>query len=133
MTCRNRVASMIAVGIVCLGFVTAAAAAERRSGRIVGINDSDRLIVVDEIGSWQLRGGVTRVTRHFVSVPLSAKIVSHIRVNVAGRFEGDFIEVALTLSDVSVGDFVTVEGRRARGRLIATSITVAEVRPGPLP
>jgi len=73
------------------------------------------------------------VIRHTIVVTPSTKIVSHIRVNVAGRFGGDFIEVPLTLSDVSLGDFVTVECRRERGQLIALSIAVAELGPAILP
>jgi hypothetical protein len=121
------------VGLVVLRVVSVAAAAERCSGRVVGIDDTERLIVVDEIGPCQVRDGMTRVTRHGFIVPPSAKIVSHIRVNVPGRFQGDFIDVSLELSDVSVGDFVTVEYRRDRDRLIVTSVAVAELGPAPLP
>ena len=54
-------------------------------------------------------------------------------LNVPGRFGGDFIEVPLTLSDVSLGDFVTVECRRERGQLIASSIAIAELGPAIVP
>jgi hypothetical protein len=134
MTSVSRMTRGVVAGIVLLGLVTAAAAAaERRSGQVVGVDDTERLIVIDEIGPWQVRQGVTQVTRHVFSVPPSAKIASHIRLNIPGRFQGDFIEVGLELSDVSVGHFVTVEYRRERNRLIATSIAVAELGPAPLP
>ncbi len=73
------------------------------------------------------------MTRYTIVVVPSTKIASHIRVNAPGRFGGDFIEGLLTLSDVSRGDFVTVECRRERRQLIVSSITVAEVAPVTVP
>ena len=91
------------------------------------------LIVINEVGPWKVRKGVTQVVRQIITVTPSTKIVSHIRVNVRGRFGGDFLEVPLQLSDVALGDFVTVECRRERGQLIASSIAVAEVGPAIVP
>jgi hypothetical protein len=130
----SRVSALFVSGIVCLGLIAPAAhAAERRSGRVVGIDDRVGLIAIDEVGPWKVEKGVTQVVRQIITVLPSTKIVSHIRVNVAGRFAGDFIEVPLTLADVSVGDFVTVECRRERGQLIASSVAVAEVGPAIVP
>jgi hypothetical protein len=106
---------------------------ERRSGRVLGIDDRVGMILIAEVGPWQVRNGVTQVTRHTIVVLPSTKIASYIRVNVPGRFDGDFIEVPLTLQDVSIGDFVTVECRRERGQLIASSIAVAELGPAIVP
>ena len=134
MTTVSRMAAMFIVGMVCFGLTAPAVHAdERRSGHVTGIDDRVGMILIEEMGPWQVRKGVTRVIRHTIVVTPSTKIASHIRVNVAGRFGGDFIEVPLTLSDVSVGDFVTVECRRERGQLIASSITVAEVGPAIVP
>lgn len=134
MTTVSRMTAMFIVGLVCFGLTAPAVHAdERRSGRVMGIDDRVGMILIEEIGPWQVRKGVTQVTRHTIVVTPSTKIASHIRVNVAGRFGDDFIEVPLTLGDVSVGDFVTVECRRERGQLIASSITVAEVGPAIVP
>ena len=133
MTNVSRVAVMLVVGIACLGLIVPAHAAERRSGRVIAIDDRVGLIVIDEVGPWKVEKGVTQVVRQIITVTRSTKIVSHIRVNVPGRFGGDFLEVPLQLSDVSVGDFVTVECRRERGQLIASSIAVAEVGPAIVP
>jgi hypothetical protein len=131
---RRMAAATFIVGIVCFGLtVTVVHADERRSGRVMGIDDRVGMILIEEVGPWQVRKGVTQVTRHTIVVTPSTKIVSHIRVNVSGRFGGDFIEVPLTLSDVSLGDFVTVECRRERGQLIASSIAVAELGPAIVP
>lgn len=134
MTTASRTASIFVVGIVCIGLIAQAGnAAERRSGRVMAVDDTAGLIVIDEVGPWQLRKGVTQVVRHTMIVTPSTKIVSHIRVNVAGRFAGDFIEVPLALSDVPLGQFVTVECRREGGRFIALSIAVAEQGPAIVP
>lgn len=134
ITATRPAAAMLILGFVSLWLTTAPAHAdERRSGRVMGIDDRVGMILIEEVGPWQVRKGVTQVTRHTIVVTPSTKIASHIRVNVAGRFGGDFIEVPLTLSDVSVGDFVTVECRRERGQLIASSLTVAEVGPAIVP
>lgn len=134
MTTTRRTAAILIVGLACLGLIAVPAHAdERRSGRVMGIDDRVRMILLEEMGPWQVRKGVTQVIRHTIVVTPSTKIVSHIRVNVAGRFGGDFIEVPLQLSDVSHGDFVTVEYRRERGQLVALSIAVAEQEPAILP
>lgn len=134
MTTMRRAAAIHIVGLACLGLMAGPAHAdERRSGRVMGIDDRVGMILIEEVGPWQVRKGVTQVRRHTIVVTPSTKIASHIRVNVPGRFAGDFIEVPLTLSDVSLGDFVTVECRRERGQLIAVSIAVAELGPAILP
>ena len=134
MAIASRTAAILVVGLVYLGLMAPAVHAdERRSGRVIGIDDRVGMILIEEVGPWQVRKGVTQVTRHTIVVLPSTKIASHIRVNVAGRFGGDFIEVPLTLGDVARGDFVTVECRRERGQLIALSIVVAEVGPAIVP
>ena len=134
MAIASRTAAILVVGLVYLGLMAPAVHAdERRSGRVRGIDDRVGMILIEEVGPWQVRKGVTQVTRHTIVVLPSTKIASHIRVNVPGRFAGDFIEVPLTLSDVALGDFVTVECRRERGQVIALSIVVAEVGPAIVP
>ena len=134
MAIARRPAAILVIGLVCLGLMAPPVHAdERRSGRVMGIDDRVGMILIEEVGPWQVRKGVTQVTRHTIVVLPSTKIVSHIRVNVGGRFGGDFIEVPLNLSDVALGDFVTVECRRERGQLIASSIAVAEVGPAIVP
>ena len=134
MTPVSRIAARLVVGMVALGLMAPAAHAdERRSGRVIAVDDRAGLILIEELGPWRVKNGVTQVTQHTIVVTPSTKIASHIRVNVPGRFGGDFIEVPLHLADVARGDFVTVEGRRERGRLIASSVAVAEVGPAIVP
>jgi hypothetical protein len=123
-----RGAGSLVIVVAVLGLLSPVArAAERRSGTVVSVDDRSGTIVIDEIGPWRVEKGVTQVTRHSIVVTAATKITSHVRVNVPGRFSGDFIDVALELADVSPGDIVTVECRRERGRLVASSIDVAEL------
>ena len=129
MVTVRRTAATLVAGIVCLLLASAAGADERHSGRVVAVDDTAALVVIDEVGPWRVHNGMTQTTRLAVTVTPSTRIVSHIRVNIPGRFEGDFIEVALDLADVTSGDFVTVECRREDGRLVASSMAIAEVAP----
>src|SRR5262249_41896145 len=134
MITASRTTAILIGCLVALGLMTPSVRAdERRSGRVLGIDDRVGMILIEEVGPWQGRKGATQVTRHALVVLPATKIASHIRVNAPGRFGGDFIEVPLTLRDVSIGDFVTVECRRERGQLIASSISVAEAGPAIVP
>jgi hypothetical protein len=131
MSGGQRLAGIVLIAVACLGLLAPGSwAAERRSGRVIAVEVESGMLVIDEVGPWQVDKGVTRVTRHSIAVTPSTSIKSHIRVNVPGRFGDDFIEVPLELGDVARGDFVTVEFRRERGRLVASSIAVAEQTPG---
>lgn len=123
-------AMAIAIALAWLAVLSSSALAdERRSGRVVGIDDRARIIVIEEVGPWHARKGVTQITRHTIWVTPSTKIASHIRINAPGRFEDDFLEVPLELTDVARGDFVTIECRRVGGRMVASRIDVAEQVP----
>jgi hypothetical protein len=128
-----RLARILLIAVICLGLLAPGSwAVERRSGRVIAVDVESGTIVIDEVGPWRVDKGVTQVTRHLIAVTPSTSIMSHIRVNVPGRFGDDFIEVPLELGDVARGDFVTVECRREGGRLVASSIAVAEQAPGAL-
>jgi hypothetical protein len=122
------IAAMVMV-IVCLAVLTPVAAAdERHSGKVVAVDavhDRSGTIVVDEVGPWRTRKGVTQLTRHSIIVTPSTKITSYIRVNLPGRYQSDFLEVPFELGDVARGDFVTVEFQRVGRLLVASRIDVA--------
>ncbi len=129
---RGLVAPMV-IAIACLAGLGPAVAAEgRHSGKVVAVDavsERSGTIVIDEVGPWQVQNGTTRLTRHSVIVNPSTKITSYIRVNIPGRYQGDFLEVPFDLSDVARGDFVTVEFQRVGRLLIASRIDVAEHTP----
>ncbi len=85
-------------------------------------------MIMEEVGPWQVEQGRTVVTRRTISLTSATTFNTFIRVDVPGRFGGDFIEVALDAEDVTPGDFVTAECLHERGRLVAVRVTMAEVR-----
>jgi hypothetical protein len=110
---------------------TAAAQAERPmrfSGTVAAIDPERRTIVVEEVGPWRVERGATLVTRRTISLTASTKYNLFMRVDAPGAFAGDFIEVVLDPTDVAPGDFVTAECARRGARLVALTVTVAELR-----
>ena len=85
------------------------------------------MLILEEVGPWRVEQGRTVVIERTVALTADTKFNSFIRVNVPGAFAGDFLEVALDADSVTPGDFVTVEGVRERGRLVAVRVTIAEV------
>ena len=100
---------------------------ERHSGVVAAIDPQGAVMLLDEVGPWRVERGATVVTRHQIGLTAATKYNLYMRVNAPGAFAGDFIEVTLDPTDVVAGDFVTAECVREGGRLIALTITVAEL------
>lgn len=105
-----------------------AARATRHSGTVVSVDPRGGVIVMEEIGPWRVEEGTTVVTRRTIRLMPETKVNTFIRVDVPGRFAGDFIEVELDTEDITPGDFATAECVRERGRLVAVRVTLAELR-----
>jgi hypothetical protein len=104
-----------------------AARTVRHSGTVAAIDPDRGVLVLDEVGPWRVERGETVVTRRTISLTPSTKYDLFMRVDAPGAFAGDFIEVILDVDHVAPGDFVTVEGVREGGRLVARTVTVAEL------
>ena len=85
-------------------------------------------MVMEEVGPWRLEKGKTVLTPRTISLTSATTFNTFIRVDVPGRFAGDFIEVELDAEAITPGDFATAECVRERGRLVALRVTLAEVR-----
>jgi hypothetical protein len=107
--------------------LVAAPAHTRYSGTVAMIDPQGGVMAIDEIGPWRVEQGQTVVTSRTITLTAETRINTFIRVSAPGAFTGDFIEVEFEPTDVWPGDFVTVDCRRARGRLIALTVTVAEL------
>ena len=116
---------MLALVIMLGATLAADAATVKHSGRIIEIGPD--AIVVEEIGPWRVEGGVTQVTRRTIGLTPSTRFNLFLRVDVPGEFAGSFIEVALERVDLAVGNFVTCDCVQQTGRLVASTVTVAEV------
>jgi hypothetical protein len=111
--------------------VTPAADAARTStysGAVVALDPQGGVMIMEEVGPWRVEQGRTVVTRRTIGLTSATTFNTFIRVDVPGRFAGDFIEVALDAEDITPGDFVTAECVLERGRLVAVRVTMAEVR-----
>lgn len=98
------------------------------SGTVVAVDAQDGMLIMEEVGPWRVEQGQTVVTRRTISLTSETKVNTFIRVDVPGRFAGDFIEVDLDAEDITPGDFATAECVRERGRLVAVRVTLAELR-----
>jgi hypothetical protein len=97
------------------------------SGTIAAIDPQEGVLLLDEVGPWRVEQGRTVLTRRTVVLTPDTKFNIFIRANVPGGFPGDFLEVPLDADSVTPGDFATVECVRARDRLVAVRVTLAEV------
>jgi hypothetical protein len=100
----------------------------KHSGSVVAVDPQGGVLVMEEVGPWRVEQGTTVVTRRTIRLTSATRFNTFIRVDVPGRFAGDFIEVALDAEDITPGDFVTAECVRERGRLVAVQVTMAELR-----
>jgi hypothetical protein len=126
-----RIASslLLALALGAAPIVTTANAARTTtySGSVVAVDPQGGVMMMEEIGPWRVEQGTTVVTRRTVGLTSGTRFNTFIRVDVPGRFAGDFIEVALDAEDITPGDFVTAECVRERGRLVAVRVTMAEL------
>jgi hypothetical protein len=129
---RLRTCALIAV-LLLFTMTTPAVDAERteRHSGLVAAMDPGMVMILDEIGPWRVERGATVVTRHEIGLTEETRYNLFMRVNAPGAFPGDFVEVALDANDVTEGDFVTAECVRRGGRLVALTVTVAELPIGP--
>ena len=104
-------------------------AGEKHSGTLVSSDKNASTIVVGEVGPWRVSQGRTEVTNRTFRVTDETRFVLAERRAEGGSlgWPGGFVDVPLAAWDVKVGDFVTVDAKRAGGGLVALVITV--VRP----
>ncbi|MBI1734322.1 MAG: hypothetical protein HYR51_04040 [Candidatus Rokubacteria bacterium] len=128
MRCRSAAALVLLVLVVAMAAPAAdAAPTVRYSGTVAAIDPGGNVMILEDVGPWRVERGATVVTRRTISLTASTRYNLFMRVNAPGAFAGDFIEVLLEVGDVAPGDFVTAECVRRGGRLVADTVTVAEI------
>jgi hypothetical protein len=116
-------ALLVAGGLARGGLPAGAEGAHRYSGRVIGIDLARGLVVVEELGR---RG---RSVRHEVQVDAETPLVAASRLRPADmRSTAAFGEIAVSLADVIVGDFVVVEEVDLEGQRVVRRITIVETR-----
>jgi predicted S18 family serine protease len=127
---RYRMVSILVLLVLLTALATPAVNAApvvRHSGTVAAIDLDNGVLIVEEVGPWRVEGGATVVTRRAISLTPATKYNLFMRVAAPGAFAGDFVEVMFDVNDVAPGDFVTVECAHADGRLVALTVTVAEL------
>jgi hypothetical protein len=100
----------------------------KHSGIIVDVHDRAGTFVLAEVGPWRVENGETVVVRRTIALaPDTTFAIVKRTKDVSGGFSGDFVESRLDISEVFVGDHVTVECRREGARLIAARIVVTDI------
>jgi hypothetical protein len=119
--CLVALASILLVA----GGQSGAATAEvvKHSGTIVEIDAHGAQLVLEEVGPWRVRDGVTQVIRRTIALTPATDVVIAVRVNPPGGYAGDFVEGPLAMFALEPGDVITVDCRREGPRLVAVKIT----------
>jgi hypothetical protein len=115
-------------GLVVLALATVAPAQglARFSGHVMEIDLARGVLVVEELG----RRGLP--IRRQVRVEADTAVVAASRLRLGDmRGQSAFGELAVSLVDVVVGDFVIVEGEDLGGQTVASRLTIVETRRRP--
>jgi hypothetical protein len=95
----------------------------RYSGHVMEVDLTRGVLVVEELG----RRGLP--VRHQVRVEAETPVVAASRLRLGDmRGRSAFGEMAVSLVDVMVGDFVVVEGEDLDGETVARRVTIVETR-----
>jgi hypothetical protein len=129
----RRVSILVAVAVVAWVMPTWSHGQERRySGMVLSVDRSAGVMVVEDMGPWRIKDGVTQVGRRTVEVTASTEFVSVKRASgpAASGWVGDFVERALPGWHVKPGDWVTVIVKTGDKRPTAVRISVWEPTEG---
>lgn len=130
MTYPRQIAWLLVVVVVALAAAEAGGAevGVRHSGTVTAFDQAAGTLVLDELGPWRLKGGVTQITKHTIEVtPTTGFALVKRATDGATGFPGEFVETALDAGALQPGDFVTVECQHEGKRLLALRITVTEI------
>jgi hypothetical protein len=95
----------------------------RYSGHVVDVDLGRGVLVVEELG----RRGLP--IRHQVRVEAETPVVTASRLRLGDmRGRSAFGEMSVSLVDVTIGDFVVVEGEDLDGQTLARRVTIIEIR-----
>ena len=102
---------------------------ERHSGLIASIGRNGTFVLT-EVGPWAVRDGKVVITKRTITVGSETQYAMTGRVwDSTVAFPGGFAEWSVLPDGIYVGDYVTVECRRAGKRLLALKIIVTLVGP----
>jgi hypothetical protein len=105
---------------------------DKYSGTVVAVDQTAGTIVVEGMGPWQVKEGVTQVERRTIGIMPSTEFVRLKRATgpAPSGWVGDFVESALPGWQVKPGDWVTVTVKTDDKRPTAVRIDVWEPSEG---
>lgn len=100
----------------------------RHSGLVVAVDDEVGTFALAEVGPWQRRNGETVVTRRNIVVTDETRFLLVRRVDrPPSGYPRDYVAQDLAPWGLDEGDFITVECRHERGRLLAITVLVVDI------
>jgi len=110
---------------VSAGIPSGSAAHEMKthSGTVVAIDIVRGVLVIDEVGPWRARSGVSRIRRTVLLMPGTDFLIA-VRVNPHEGFPGSFVEGQMDPEAIEPGAMVTIECLHDGPRLIARTVTL---------
>ena len=98
------------------------------SGTVVAVDRAAGTIVVEGMGPWRIKDGVTQLQRRTIGVAPSTEFVRLKRATgpAPSGWEGDFVETALPEWQVKPGDWVTVTAKPDRTPVTAARIEIGD-------
>ena len=111
MNTTRWVAILIAVVVVAWVIPTWSDGQERKySGTVLSVDRSAGVIVVEDMGPWRIKDGMTQVDRRTIEVTPATEFVGVKRASgpAPSGWVGDFVESVLPERQVKPGDWITV-------------------------
>ena len=127
----QRRAVVLAVSLVLVAAASqpsVAAESVKHSGTILEMDAGRGRLVLEEVGPWQVRDGVTQVIRRTIVLTAATRFAIALRANAPDGFAGAFVEGTLLPAALEVGDLITAECRYDGRRIVALKITFADAR-----
>lgn len=107
----NRIWITVLIGLVVATIPgRSGAEGDKYSGTVIAVDQAEGTIVVEGMGPWQTKNGVTQVQRRSIVITPSTEFVRLERATgpAPSGWVGDFVESRLAERQVSPGDWVTV-------------------------
>ena len=122
------IATVLAIGVSAIPGWSRDAGQAKYSGTVVAVNRAAGTIVVEGMGPWRIKDGVTQLERRTIGVAPSTEFVRLKRATGAAPsgWEGDFVESALPEWQVKPGDWVTVTAKPDRTPVTAARIEIGD-------
>jgi hypothetical protein len=124
---RNAVTAAMAV-VLALAGIAGAQEVTKHSGVIVDADEQAGILVLAEVGPWQVRDGATVITYRTITLTPRTEFAIVFRAeDAASGFPNDFVETPLEPWAVYLDDHVTIECRQEGARLVALKMTVTDL------